>query len=272
MEQKFGGLWTLIKLDILEAYLAYYTTVLKNQPFILRYIDVFAGSGQVTIKDLTLPIDGSARIALKYPFSEYIFIDKNPQYCEVLRHLQGEYPSKNIKVLEGDGNKLIDCVFNKKSNERGIVFLDPYAMHLKWSSLEKIAKYPIFDVWYLFPLMALNRNLKNSGQIDDSNRAAITDLLGTEEWYKYIYQESPQLSFIDVTLKEKLPLQKIEKYVIMRLETIFSKVSHNSLVLKHPENNTPLFLLCFATTNPNRTAQDLAMKGANYILKKAVDR
>ena len=41
----FGGPWTQEKLEILRQYLDTYTTVLKNQPFNLTYIDAFAGSG-----------------------------------------------------------------------------------------------------------------------------------------------------------------------------------------------------------------------------------
>ena len=42
----FGGPWTEEKLAILKKYLDTYTTVLKNQPFRLIYIDAFAGTGK----------------------------------------------------------------------------------------------------------------------------------------------------------------------------------------------------------------------------------
>ena len=45
MNATFGGQWTEEKLDILEGYLDAYTTVLKNQPFSLVYLDAFAGEG-----------------------------------------------------------------------------------------------------------------------------------------------------------------------------------------------------------------------------------
>ena len=43
----FGGPWTEAKLTILERYLDFYTTALKNQSFRLLYIDAFAGSGAI---------------------------------------------------------------------------------------------------------------------------------------------------------------------------------------------------------------------------------
>jgi three-Cys-motif partner protein len=41
----FGGDWTTAKLDVLAGYLKAYTTALKSQPFLLEYIDAFAGTG-----------------------------------------------------------------------------------------------------------------------------------------------------------------------------------------------------------------------------------
>ena len=38
-EQKFGGNWTVEKLDILSDYLDFYLTALKNQKFKKIYID-----------------------------------------------------------------------------------------------------------------------------------------------------------------------------------------------------------------------------------------
>lgn len=43
--RRFGGAWTDQKLDILEGYLAAYTTALQNAKFTKGYIDAFAGSG-----------------------------------------------------------------------------------------------------------------------------------------------------------------------------------------------------------------------------------
>ena len=48
-KQKFGGPWTIEKLNILSAYLDFYVTALKNQPFKKIYIDAFAGTGKIKI-------------------------------------------------------------------------------------------------------------------------------------------------------------------------------------------------------------------------------
>ncbi len=43
--QKFGGPWSLLKLEVVESYLKAFCTALKQQRFDLVYIDAFAGSG-----------------------------------------------------------------------------------------------------------------------------------------------------------------------------------------------------------------------------------
>ena len=64
---RYGGPWTLEKLEILKRYLKEYTTALKCQQFKLMYIDAFAGKGYVEFQDEDVKylIDGSAAIAAK---------------------------------------------------------------------------------------------------------------------------------------------------------------------------------------------------------------
>ena len=63
-EQKFGGNWTIEKLDILSDYLDFYLTALKNQKFNKIYIDAFAGTGTIQVGDGTETINGSSKLAL----------------------------------------------------------------------------------------------------------------------------------------------------------------------------------------------------------------
>lgn len=73
---KFGGEWTKQKLDVLQDYLNFYMTALKNMPFKKIYIDCFAGSGEIEFSNETR-IDGSTIMSLNLDnkFDEYYFID-----------------------------------------------------------------------------------------------------------------------------------------------------------------------------------------------------
>lgn len=148
--QTFGGAWTLLKLEVLEKYLSFYMNAMKNQPFKLCYIDAFSGSGNINVKDIG-SIPGSALRAIDYPFDRYIFIDNNENYLKTLEH--NITPKSHGKLLEfniGDCNELLRSIHSfpwYQNYWRGVIFLDPYAMNLRWESLEAIAKTKAFDVW-----------------------------------------------------------------------------------------------------------------------------
>lgn len=266
--QSFGGPWTLLKLEIIEKYLNFYTTAMKDK-FNLCYIDAFAGSGDVNLKDFRA-IFGSAIRAIDYPFNRYIFIENNTEYAQRLKEsIVLKDSNKNFEIVNGDCNELLSRIYSFdwiRKSWRGVIFLDPYAMNLKWSSLEAIAKTKAFDVWYLFPLSALIRLLQKDGNIPDKNKERINDLLGTTAWETEIYYESPQLSLFGEQDFERQNVKGIRDYVLKRLKSIFPSVSENSLILRNPQNNSPLFLLCFAISNHSEKAIKLSLKGANHIL------
>ena len=156
-----------------------------------------------------------------------------------------------------------------KEKWRGVIFLDPYAMELSWEALEKISKTQAFDVWYLFPYSAVTRNLRNDSKIPKANESKLTEIFGTDKWKEEIYAESPQMTLFGDSEIEKIP-DGLKQFIVKRLGETFPKVASNPTILKNA-NNSPLFLLCFAISNPNKTAQDLALKGAGHILRHTED-
>ncbi|MDO9534114.1 MAG: hypothetical protein Q7J85_02010 [Bacillota bacterium] len=95
------------------------------------------------------------------------------------------------------------------------------------------------------------------------NKDKINDLLGTTEWENEIYYESPQMSLFGDREKERVTIESIGRYVIKRLKLVFPGVSEKSMVLRN-QNNSPLFILCFATSNPK--ASNISLKVADHIL------
>lgn len=267
MVQAFGGAWTLLKLEILEKYLNFYVNAMKNQRFSFCYIDAFAGSGEVDVRGFG-PIPGSALRAVGYSFDRYIFIDKNQEYINLLaENIKRRKPSINADFLVGDCNELLATInsYDWYSNYwRGVIFLDPYAMSLKWSSLAAIAETHVFDVWYLFPLSAVTRLMRKDGDIIESHRQKINDVIGTDEWEQELYSESKQLTIFGEPDLERTSIDGITTYWNRRLKTIFAGVTKKPIVLRNPENNSPLFLLCFAVSNP--AAIKLSLKAVDHIL------
>lgn len=268
--QEFGSAWTETKLKVLEEYLLAYTTIMKKQSFTLYYIDAFSGSGDIKLKD-GREIDGSAIRSLKYPFDYYYFFDLDKTNCENLdRKITNDYPDKkeNVSIINTDCNAMLQKIADKDWVEhywRGVIFLDPFAMQLSWNSLENISKTKAVDVWYFFPFSALNRNLQNKGLIADSNKKTISRVLGADNWEKEIYTEQPTL-FGDIDL-EKINTDGLRKYIIKRLQATFPGVSEKAVLMRN-EGNVPIFLLCFATSNPREKAKKASLSVANHLLTK----
>ena len=269
-QQTFGGIWTIKKLDAVENYLRYYSTVMKNQSFKLCYIDAFSGSGNVTLKGGKV-VDGSALRALKFPFDSYFFFEKKEKHFNALSaRIKTGFPHKQdrVEVIKGDCNEFlrnIDKTPWLKGKWRGVVFLDPCAMDLDWSCLEKISRTEIFDVWYLFPFSAVTRNLPRSGSIKPANERKLTKVLGTSDWKQYLYEESMQQSLFDESELIKVP-DGLKQFILRRLRETFPTVAQNPASLRN-EKNSSLFLLCFTGSNPSEKAQARALAGANHILK-----
>ncbi|MBI4484649.1 MAG: three-Cys-motif partner protein TcmP [Acidobacteria bacterium] len=188
---RFGGAWTDQKLDILERYLAAYTTALKNTPFTKRYIDAFAGSGyrEVTrgFPDLSEQepqelLEGSARRALRVQprFEEYIFIESHAGRRAQLEALKLELPelADCIEVRGGDANQeLQQLCTGSWVSRRAVLFLDPYGMQVDRVTIEAVARTKAIDMWLLFPVgIGVNRLLKRDADIPQAWRDRPTTL------------------------------------------------------------------------------------------------
>jgi three-Cys-motif partner protein len=283
--QQFGGKWTEEKLNIFTEYLNAYLIALQNQKFIKVYIDAFAGNGEIVTRDGNQHLVGSAKRALSVDlkFDRYYFIEKDKKkVAELQKMIDINFPdlTERVSIFCGDANERLREIINKIDwrFHRGLLFLDPCATEVNWSSLELIAQTKSIDMWYLFPFSALNRLLTKDGNMDYTWAACIDRLLGDSSWRTEFYKEDPQLSLFDFGLEGKnnnrlvkdANLEQIKEYIIGRLETIFPCVSKYPRVFRN-KNNSPLFLFCFAISNNSNKAQQLALKIANHILKPKTD-
>jgi three-Cys-motif partner protein len=285
--QNFGGDWTERKLRCVEDYLISYRQALKNQKFRTFYIDAFAGTGYRTLcnaertEEFLFPeladdetqkfIEGSALRALKVepPFSEYIFVEKSRDKVRTLAQLTEEYQStRKISLINKEANVfLLDWCKTVAEFDRAVIFLDPYGMQVNWQTIECLARTEKVDMWYLFPVSAIMRLLKNDGNIDQKMKEKVNDVLGDDKWFDEAYKPSGQLSFYENNcLNKVIDPEKLNNYLIQKLKTIFCPegVAEKPLVLKNSKNSV-LFLLCFAASN--RNGAKLAKRIAQHILK-----
>lgn len=291
--QQFGGSWTDQKLRRLCKYLIEYTKALKDQPFTLRYVDAFAGTGYNTpkggpddqsplfddlvAKDARGFIDGSARIALQIPrpFDEYIFVERNPDKFAELGRLKADFPhlASRIQPVNDDANRYLTSLCQDhdwlRENKRAVVFLDPFGMQVSWDTIRAIAETKAIDLWLLFPLgIGVMRMLPNHGNIPPSWRRRLDAMFGEPSWYEAFYEtnETPDLfGGASGVATKRADYGAISRYFVKRLKSIFPHVAENPLPLTN-SSNCPLYLLCFAAGNQKGGV--IAKRIAEYILKQ----
>ncbi len=294
----FGGVWTAKKLERLERYLNSYMTIFKGnnkaQHFTTNYIDAFAGTGYRTESgdsshgpDTLFDDDdllevasygrGSARIALEIPkpFDKYTFIEKDPDRASGLYDLKRDFPDRadSIKIITGDANEKLQAICQETNwrHNRAVVFLDPYGMQVKWSTLEAIASTRAIDMWLLFPLgQAINRLLTTKKIPEGSLAERLTETFGIEEWREAFYkpnlgQQGSLFLSSDQHFAKDTDFEGIAGFFLERLGSIFHSVAPNYYPLRNSKK-VPLYLLCFAVGNPN--GAPTAIKIASHLLKQ----
>jgi three-Cys-motif partner protein len=297
---QFGGDWTEEKLERIRKYLEAYTkifTVNKGAAYyITYYVDAFAGTGYRDVKiekdavkeslyvnemdiealesDAMSLQKGSARVALEIPspFNHYVFIEKKSDYIEALNQLKHDFPERNIEILRGEANKVLQDWLKKVNwkSSRAVVFLDPYGMDVDWQTIEAIAATKAIDLWILFPLaQAVNRLLTKANLPNDSWSQKLTRFFGTDSWREAFYQkksiDTPLFGEFETDYKKDADFDDISQFFVQRLQTVFDKVAPNPLPLFNSKGS-PLFLLCFAASNPKGSGT--AVKIAGEILGK----
>lgn len=278
MSQKFGGDWTVTKLNILSKYLDAYTTVFKDQHWArILYVDAFAGTGEIncrTQKDIKELIDGSAKCALQVDnreFDQFVFIERDEERCQKLNNLKSSNADRKIAVRREDANLYLQTTLPKidKKIWRGVLFLDPFATEVEWRTMKTIASCGFLDTWLLFPTMAVARMLPTSS--DDPNNLdcaqQLNKVFGDDSW-KDLYGTNPQQDFLNQSpqLRER-GVQGILSLYKKKLKGLFvNRLLDKSKELKN-SREAPLFEFIFMTGSDTPAA----IKRSHDIAKHLID-
>ena len=272
----FGGAWTEEKLDILERYLNAYTTALKNGPFQLMYIDAFAGAGRIALSndEASEFLSGSAERAARVddkPFDKLIFVEKDIARCKYLESLRNQYGDRNIQIENSDANEFLSRFDENWNCWRGVLFLDPYATQVKWSTIEKIAGFEALDTWILFPAAAIARILpvsRNPDDIDPTWADHLTAIYGGENW-RDLYRQTPQQDlFLEPEPERQRGVNGLISIYKKNLQKLFSdRFLETSRSLRNSKKSV-LFELMFCVGSPGPKAIGAAQRIARHILEK----
>lgn len=190
--------WSAHKHYFLRRFIDGFTTAMKDKWSELHYIDLFAGAGIENVEGLGLDW-GSPLIAAQAPhrFTRLHLCELDKEKFAALKIRAGAFAQPQTpQLLHGDANKKIgEIVRTLPQRALSLAFLDPYALHLHYKTLQQIAKRKV-DLIIFFPdhLDAL----RNWGAYYVSDPESNLDLvLGTGEWRTRKAQTPPD-RWIDV--------------------------------------------------------------------------
>jgi three-Cys-motif partner protein len=201
--------WSLIKHEIIEKYAHAYTTILRSQRWARRYvyIDAFAGAGVAfdATSDELVPAGALRVLDVEPPFSEYHFIESNPQKAAVLRQIVAKQP-RTAKVYEEDYREKLPSLLERcryEDRARGLCLLDPYGLTVDYDLLEQIAATQTVEIFFNFMLVSANRNVLwriDPSKIAPKRAAMMRRVWGNDEWPAAAYEKEASL-FGDISVK-----------------------------------------------------------------------
>ena len=294
------GPWAKEKLRCLSKYLNAYTTILRKHSFKgYFYIDAFAGPGTLKVRKKELKndssqlllielsenitsdpdeveyISGSPRVALdiKYPFTDYVFIEVHKQRLSQLGKLKAEYENKvsecRIHVREKDCNNYL-CELLERNQQswdqwRGVIFLDPFGMQVPWKTIADIGRTQAIEIFINFPVgMSIQRLLPRNRQFSEKERRKLDQYFGTDEWFDVIYSRRQDMFGNNISKVQKSG-DVLVKWYCNRLKQVFGYVSSAREICN--TKGKPLYYLIFAGPNQigSKIANEILQQGARTI-------
>lgn len=196
------GEWSELKIRLISGYAGAYSRIIATRSYMKAiYIDGFAGPGRHISKKSGTFISGTPLKILEIvpKFSEYHFVDMNPEKLRELSRQVGGRPDVHVHV--GDCNEIllrrILPGMRFETYRKGLCFLDPYGMHLDWRVLEFAGKLGTIDLVLNFPIADMNRNALRRDPSKVAAEAAnrMTRFWGDESWrsaaYGGLFEEMP---------------------------------------------------------------------------------
>lgn len=282
------------KLKSVFDYASFYTRALREQPsarrpYKLHYLDAFAGTGEIPMVGADMPLltglqdasavmEGSARRALsvQIPFSRYVLADAKKKNTIELEGLVRDFPALRgaIEIAHGDANVVVSTFCRSLgSNDRALVFLDPFGNQVRWDTLEMLARTQKVDLWYLFPAwLGVARQVKSNGIILSEAESSIDQMFGPHDWRQEAVAEqiSAQHDMFDGEVSDRQKIATadgITRYMIKCMGTIFGRgVSQKWIPLGR--NGRHYYSLLFACANPRDSAITLSLKVVNHIMTR----
>ncbi len=217
-------------------------------------------------------IAGSPRVALELrrPFTTYVFIEKSPDRVAALEALKREFrETRTIVIRKSDCNvylreRVAQNSQIASSRNRALVLLDPFGMHVPWSTIAALAATRAIDVFLNFPVgMAIQRLLlRKPEKFTDAQRRRLDDYFGSPEWFDVLYKRRGKTLFGDEN-QDKIEAsgKALLKWYRDRLRSIFSHVSKAALIRNTRGGHLYYLLLASHNMTGVKIADDILSAG-----------
>lgn len=230
------GPWSHDKHYFLRRYLNAFTTAMGKKKWKgLHYIDLFAGAGIEKLEGTEQLEWGSPLLAAqaKRTFDRLHLCEKNKKKFNALTRRLEQFPQPaEAQILCGDANKKVaEIAETIPSGALSLAFLDPYGLHLNFSTLRILAKKKT-DLIILFPDRV--DALRNWGFYEKDRDSNLDRFLGEGVDWRHALQEAPN---------DKLP-EVLRSLYQGQLRTLGYAYFESERILARRK---PLYLLLFCT-------------------------
>ena len=201
------------------------------------YVDLFAGTGLVTLKETGDVVAGSAPCAImnRFGFDYSIMVEKDEEKCKYLEKRLSIIPNINdFDVIRGDCNEVIEDVIEKIStkftNPIILTFVDPEGLEIKFETL-----------------MALNNRFPNCDFLINFSTSGVSRVAGIAQGNKHdVTQIMKSLFHEDTTtlLSDFANRTPVEKYSA-QVQGILEKKKGDIIPIHADGNRIVYHLLCY---------------------------
>lgn len=239
------GEWAKIKYALVGLYGEIFSKGMKDKWDRRIYIDLFAGSGRVRVRNTGEILNASPLIALgvTHPYDLYIFCERDTSNLSTLKQRVATlYPNANVVYVAGDCNEQVSAINAAINNcgSRGgglsFCFADPFGIApLKFATIEAISAGKAVDFLVLLAL-AMDANRFKSLYAKSSN-TTVDEFLGNPKWRN-------EWSKVEQTMDFRPFLAEQYGVSMGRLKYIPVPLSKMKEV-RSSERNLPLYHLAF---------------------------
>jgi three-Cys-motif partner protein len=181
---------SLRKIELHNYYIALFTTSMKERWPQRAYLGLYSGAGRARVEETGEILETTAMSAfrVRYPFSKYVFVDRDPRWIDALRSRIATLPeSHDVSLIQRDLNEAVPDIFaamppfGKGHGLLSFCFIDPFSAELDFDVIRTLGTR--FKMDFLVLLM-LGRDVRSNFRryLEDAQDARIARLVDDPEW------------------------------------------------------------------------------------------